>query len=81
MIQEYKDKFVLSAVVLAVAVISLMLSMVCPVQGADQMFVHDFGGGSFVATSDKTMGEWIVKFYYWLADVGLIDQECIEYGL
>jgi len=54
-------------------VILMILIMSTPVFATDVYYTHDLGDGSYVATTNRDAGEWIVAFYYWLQDVGIVD--------
>lgn len=59
--------------------IMLLLVILSAPATADTLYVHDFGNGTYVATSSESATHWIVKFYYWLQDLNVSfgpDPEC-----
>ena len=50
--------------------LAVVLLLISPAEADDGLFFQDLGDGNYVAAPNSSMGEWIVKIYFWLQDVG-----------
>ena len=46
-------------------------------KSVDDLYIYDFGNGTYVATPVQGIGEWIVKLYYLLYDDSGDDDEYV----
>ena len=57
--------------------ILMLLATMSSTATAKELYVYDFGNGTYVATTVQGIGEWIVKLYYLLYDDSGDDDEYV----